>query len=186
MNIGYVALVAMPLLCHVTPARAQQQDADTWEQVNLVAPVTPRLQITLEEIGRFSDRQSGLYDLEFGGLVGWRLSDAIEFGVGYRHVGFYNGNAAPDEERLRQQVVLTRGRFAGRLRFDERLVATGGEVGVRIRPLVRYNLPHGPKDVALFVSHKAFFWPTARLGANAPVTNECVTFVASRFRSAGR
>lgn len=157
-----IASLAVLLLFFVaTPARAQQEDAQAWEQINLVIPVAPQVRLTLEQIARISDRQGGVYTSEFGGLIGWRIADGVELGFGYRHVSFYNGNVAPDEERLRQQVVLTRGRFAARLRLDERFNPRGSEIGFRIRPLIRYNLPLGPKRVALFVSNESFILPNS-------------------------
>ena len=154
-------VLASPLLIAATPAWAQQQDAQAWEQINVVLPVAPQWRVTLEEIARISDRQRGLYTTEFGALVGWQVAKGVELGFGYRHVGFYNGNTAPDEERLRQQVVFTQGRFAGRLRLDERFNPDGSQIGFRVRPLLRYNLPIGPTDVALFVSHESFFLPNS-------------------------
>lgn len=155
------AFFLSPMLFAAIPAHAQQEDTQAWEQLNLIVPVAPRVRVTLEEVVRVSDRQGGVYTSEFGGLIGWRLSDAVELGVGYRHVGFYNGNRGPEENRFRQQVVLTRGRFAGRLRLDERFVTSGGAVGFRIRPLIRYNLPLGPDRVTLFVSHESFILPNS-------------------------
>lgn len=141
------------------PAAAQQHDAQAWEQLNVVVPIAPRWRATLEQIARVSDRQGGLYTTEYGVLLGRRLGKALELGIGYRHVGYHNGNRAPDEDRLRQQLVLTTGRFAGRLRLDERFSPRGGQIGFRIRPLLRYNLPLGPDRVALFASHESFFLP---------------------------
>ena len=114
------AFATLLLLLAPMPAWAQQDDAQAWEQLNLVVPLASRMRLTLEEIARISDRQGGLYTTEFGGLLGWRVANGVELGLGYRHVGFYNRNLAPDEERIRQQVVLTSGHFAGRLRLDER------------------------------------------------------------------
>ena len=155
-------LALLPALLIATPAHAQQEDTQAWEQVNLVVPVTPKVRITLEEIARTSDRQGGVYTTEFGGLLGWRVGDGIELGIGYRRVGYYNGNRSPDEDRLRQQIVLTRGRFAGRLRLDERFVSGGGgEIGFRIRPLIRYNLPVAGTRLSLFGSHESFILPNS-------------------------
>jgi hypothetical protein len=149
-------LTATLVLIAATPAIAAQQDVQAWEQLNLIVPVAPHLRLTLEQIARVSDRQGGLYTTEFGGLLGWKVAKDFELGFGYRHVGFYNRNLAPDEERLRQQAVLTKGRFIGRLRLDERFNPRGDEIGFRIRPLVRYNLPLGPDRLALFASHESF------------------------------
>ncbi|MHA6719005.1 DUF2490 domain-containing protein [Sphingomonas sp. RS6] len=138
------------------PARAQQEDAQAWEQLNVVVPLVPRVRVTIEQIGRVSDRQDGVYTTEYGAIVGWQVLKGVELGMGYRRVGFHSLNSAPDEDRLRQHIVFTSGRFAGRLRVDERFVTTASGIGVRIRPLLRYNLPLSPKRVALFVSHESF------------------------------
>lgn len=156
-----LSLILPPLLFAATSARAQQEDAQAWEQINVVIPVAPRLRLTLEEIARISDRQGGLYTTEFGGLIGLRVADGVELGIGYRRVGFYNGNTSADENRFRQQIVLTSGRFAGRLRLDERFNPRGSEIGFRIRPLIRYNLPVGQTRLKLFASHESFLLPNS-------------------------
>ncbi len=123
-------LLAAPLAVAATPARAQQQDEQLWLQVNTNVPLASRVRITLEQIARFSDRQDGLYQTEFGGLLGFRASKNIELGFGYRWVGAHNGNSGADEDRLRQQVVGTFGPVTTRLRVDERFNPRGSEVGV--------------------------------------------------------
>ena len=154
-------LLAVPLALAAMPARAQQQDEQLWLQVNTNVPLAKRVRVTLEQIARFSDRQDGLYQTEFGGLLGFRANKHLEFGFGYRWVGAHNGNNGADEDRLRQQVVGTFGPVTTRFRVDERFNPRGGEVGFRIRPLVRYNHKVGTKGVALFVSHESFFLPNS-------------------------
>lgn len=154
-------VLAPLLLLFASPARAQQEDIQAWEQINVVIPVTPGMRLTLEQIARASDRQQGLYTTEFGGLIGWQVAKGVELGVGYRYVSYYNGNAATDENRLRQQIVFTRGRLAGRFRLDERFNVRGGEIGFRIRPLLRYNLPLGSGRPTLFASHESFILPNS-------------------------
>jgi hypothetical protein len=154
-------LAVLPALLIAAPAWAQQEDTQAWEQLNLVIPVSPKVRLTLEQVARTSDRQGGIYTTEFGGLIGWRVADGIELGIGYRRVSFYNGNLSPDEDRLRQQIVVTRGRFAGRLRLDERFNPGGSEIGFRIRPLIRYNLPLAGTRLTLFASHESFIQPNS-------------------------
>jgi hypothetical protein len=150
-------LIALPLLASACPALAQQNDEQLWLQANTNVPLDSNTRVTLEQIARFSDRQDGLYTTEFGALIGQRVSKNLELGFGYRHVGFYNGNTGADEDRFRQQVVGTFGRFSTRFRIDERFNPRGDEVGIRIRPLVRYNHPINDKGLAIFVSHESFF-----------------------------
>lgn len=140
------------------PARAQVEDGQLWLQVNAPVPIAEGWRVTAEGIARFGDRPDGLFQTEIGALVGYKVADAVEIGVGYRRVGFHNGAEAPDEDRLRQQVVATLGRVSARLRLDERFRRSGDEVGFRLRPLVRYNHPLD-RGVALFASHESFYLP---------------------------
>jgi hypothetical protein len=138
------------------PSLAQQHDEQAWFQINTNVPLTKEVRVTLEQIARFSDRQEGLFQTEFGALLSYKLSDSIELGAGYRKVGAHNGNSGANEDRIRQQVIGTFGPITTRLRLDERFNTRGGEIGFRLRPLVRYNQRIGVKNVALFVSHESF------------------------------
>jgi len=151
------ALTALSAL----PAYAQQQDAQLWTQINTNVPLTDGVRVTLEQIARFSDRQDGLYQTEFGALLGVRAAKGIELGFGYRKVGAHNGNTGADEDRIRQQVVGTFGGFTTRFRVDERFNPRGSEIGFRVRPLLRYNQRLGAGKWALFVSHESFFLPNS-------------------------
>ncbi|MDB5694478.1 MAG: hypothetical protein JWN21_21 [Sphingomonas bacterium] len=153
--------LALTLLFAATPAIAQQQDEQIWLQVNTVVPLAERWRVTLEQVGRVSDRQGGLYQTEFGGIVGWRVADGVELGFGYRRVGFHNADTGANEHRLRQQVVATFGAVTTRLRIDQRFHPGGGEIGFRVRPLVRYNHRVGSKGVAVFASHESFWLPNS-------------------------
>ena len=154
-------LLAVLLLAAAQPAFAQQEDEQLWLQVNTNVQVAERVRVTLEQIARFGDRPGGLYQTEFGGLIGVRVGRNIELAAGYRRVGFYNRNTSADEDRVRQQVVATFGRFSTRLRLDERFNTKTPGVGLRIRPLVRYNLPLRQRGRALFLSHESFFLPNS-------------------------
>ncbi len=154
-------IAALLLLAGITPARAQQEDRQAWEQLNVVVPLTRQARVTLEQIARTSDRQHGIYTTEYGALLGWQIAKGVELGVGYRRVGYHSANIAPDEDRLRQQIVFNRGRLAGRFRIDERFSTAGSGIGVRIRPLLRYNLPLGRPRLALFASHESFLLPNS-------------------------
>ena len=156
MAVG-AALTALSAL----PAYAQQQDAQLWTQINTNVPLTDGVRVTLEQIARFSDRQDGLYQTEFGALLGIRAAKGIELGVGYRKVGAHNGNTGADEDRIRQQVVGTFGGFTTRFRVDERFNPRGSEIGFRVRPLLRYNQRLGTGKWALFVSHESFLLPNS-------------------------
>jgi hypothetical protein len=155
-----IMIATWPLVASV-PAFAQQQDEQLWLQVNTNVPLTDKLRLTLEQIARFSDRQRGLFQTEFGGILGYKVADNVEIGMGYRRVGAHNGNSGAHEHRLRQHVIATFGRVTTRFRVDERFNPRGSEIGFRIRPLIRYNHPVGDKGFALFVSHESFFLPNS-------------------------
>ena len=149
-------------LCAAQPALAQQQDEQLWLQLNTNVKLTKKARITLEQIARFGDRPGGLFQTEFGAVLGYRVADNVELGFGYRRVGFHNRNTADDEDRIRQQIVATFGRVFTRIRVDERFHTQQSGVGIRIRPLLRYNLPIGErKGFGLFASHESFFLPNS-------------------------
>lgn len=154
-------VLAATALLAPAQARAQQRDEQAWLQVNTVLPLASGFRLTLEQIARLSDRQDGLYTTEFGGLLGYRPADGVEIGFGYRRVGFHNGNTALSEHRIRQQVVAAFGPVTTRFRIDERFHPSGRGVGIRIRPLVRYNHRLREDGLALFVSHESFFLPNS-------------------------
>lgn len=148
-------LLVLPVTLASAPAFAQQVDEQLWLQTNVHVPIAKKTRLTIEGIARWSDRNNGLFHTEIGGILSYKIADNVEIGFGYRHVAGHNGNTADDEDRLRQHVVATFGRVSTRLRVDERFHPDGDEIGIRIRPLARYNHPIG-KGFALFVSHESF------------------------------
>lgn len=154
-------LLTALFLLFAAPARAQQEDRQLWLQLNATTPLSDDIRLTVEQIYRFGDRQGGLYQSEFGGLLSARLTGTLELGLGFRQVGTHNNNRAPDEDRVRQQLTGTFGRLAFRLRLDERFDPRGPEIGFRFRPMLRYNHPIGPRDLALFASHESFYLPNS-------------------------
>ena len=158
MRTTPLALAA--LMIAPATAVAQQVDAQAWLQVNARLKIDDRWSGTIEGIARAGDRQDGLYMTEIGGILAYRPSKAIELGFGYRHVGFHGRNSGADEDRFRQHIALTLGRFSSRLRLDERFHPGGSQIGFRIRPLVRYTLPIGSRRT-VFVSHEDFLLPNS-------------------------
>jgi hypothetical protein len=153
-----------PLLV-AAPAAAQDEDEQLWLQVNTAVPLGRDVRLTLEQIARVGDRAGGLFQTEFGGILGYKVASNVELGLGYRKVGMHKGTTAANEDRLRQQIVGTFGAVVTRLRLDARFHPGGNEIGFRIRPLVRYNHRLGAGRPALFVSHESFYLPnTTRWG----------------------
>lgn len=150
--------LALLLLAAATPAAAQRTDDQLWLQANGTAGIGSESSVTLESIARFGDQADGLAHTEIGALVTRRLGDAVEIGIGYRHVEDYDhGRMLPNEERLRQQLVLQLGGgFATRFRFEQRFNSLGPQVGVRLRPQLRFTAPIGRNGLGLFASHESF------------------------------
>jgi hypothetical protein len=147
----------MILLLAPLPAWAQKTDEQLWLTASASTHVGDDVKITVESIGRFSDNAGGFFHAEIGGLASFTVAKNIEVAAGYRHVEDWDhGIAKPNEERLRQQVTLTLGGgFAVRLRTEQRFQSTGGEVGFRVRPQVRFTLPVGG-GVSLFATQEHF------------------------------
>jgi hypothetical protein len=152
------ALLTAPLLLAPLPALAQRTDEQLWLAANASAPIGDGARVTLESIGRFSDRAGGFFHSEFGALGSVTVTKGVEIAAGYRHVEDWDhGRALPNEERLRQIVTITLSkRFATRLRLEQRFNSSGSGVGVRFRPQQRFTLPLGDKGPTLFVTHEDF------------------------------
>jgi hypothetical protein len=140
-----------------TPAAAQQTDEQLWLQVNGAVAIGAREKVTLESIGRFSDRAGGFFHAEFGGLFTHKTRGGIELSAGYRHVEDWNhGIRLNNEERLRQMVLVPLGAgFTGRLRLEERFNSGGSEIGFRLRPRLGFETPLG-HGLHLFATQEHF------------------------------
>jgi hypothetical protein len=150
--------ILVPLAILATPAFAQQTDEQLWLSATASTSVGGGTRVTLESIGRFSDRAGGFFHDEFGVAVSRPISKKVELLIGYRHVDDYDhGVAKPNDERLRQQLTFNFSKsFATRLRFEQRFNSSGSEIGFRLRPQVRFTLPVGGKGLALFATQEHF------------------------------
>lgn len=139
-------------------AQAQQVDHQLWLQTNGTVTIGDREKVTLEGIGRFSDRAEGFSHAEVGALFTHTLEGGIELSFGYRHVEDWNrGVALPNEERLRQMVLVPLGGgFSGRLRLEERFNSSGSGIGVRLRPRLGFDTPLNDKGLKLFATQEHF------------------------------
>ncbi|MDT8761094.1 DUF2490 domain-containing protein [Sphingomonas psychrotolerans] len=152
------AFLSAVLLLAPAAAHAQQTDTQLWLQTNATVVIGHREKVTLEGIGRFSDRAEGFSHAEAGALFTHKTASGIELSIGYRHVEDWNrGVALPNEERLRQMVLVPfGGGFSGRLRLEERFNSSGGEVGVRVRPRLGFDTPLNDKGLRLFATQEHF------------------------------
>lgn len=150
-------LLTLPLLLAAMPSAAQQTDEQLWLQVNASLGIGAREKVTLEGIGRFSDRAEGFSHAETGILFTHTTRGGIELSLGYRHVEDWDANGRlPNEERLRQMVLVPLGSgFSGRLRFEQRFNSSGSEVGFRLRPRLGFETPLG-RGFKLFAGQEHF------------------------------
>lgn len=152
------ALLTLPLLLAPLPAFAQRTDEQLWLAANASTSVGGKARVTLESIGRFSDRAGGFFHSEFGVLGSVTVAKGVEVAAGYRHVEDWDhGRVLPNDERLRQIVTISLNKyFATRLRLEQRFNSSGKGVGVRLRPQQRFTLPLAEKGPSLFVTHEDF------------------------------
>ncbi len=158
MRLGAMRpLIALPLLFAATPATAQQTDDQLWLQASGIVRVGEHQEATVESIARFGERARGLAHTEIGGLFAWKIGK-IELAIGYRHVEDFVGNRVlPNEERVRQHVIVPLGAgFAARLRLEQRFNSSGPEVGHRIRGQLRFNRQLTPGGLGVFATHETF------------------------------
>jgi hypothetical protein len=87
----------------------------------------------------------------------------VTISTGYVRVpGYSNGDLTKMEDRPRQQVSfplgkIGGGKLSGRVRLEERLRRDGNDVGLRLRPQIKYSLPFHPgSKTALVLSHESF------------------------------
>lgn len=141
-----------------SPAWAQQTDEQVWFQANGNTKLSDKTVLTVEAIGRFSDKAGGFAHDEFGGSLTYKLSKNVDVAIGYRHVDDYVGGVArPNEERLRQVVTVALGHgFATRLRFEQRFNSSGSGIGVRLRPQLRFNHRISRGGVEVFATQEHF------------------------------
>lgn len=153
-------LVAVPLLLLVAePASAQRTDEQLWLQINAGVAIGARDKLTLESIGRFSDRAGGFFHAEFGALFTHKTRGGVELSLGYRHIEDWNqGTRLPSEERLRQMILVPLGSgFSGRLRFEQRFNSGGSEIGFRLRPRLGFETPLNRRGLKLVATQEHFF-----------------------------
>ena len=147
----------LPALLFSAIAHAQTEDSQLWLQANAQIGVADGRRVTLESIGRFSDNAGGFSHAEIGFLGAMDAAKGLELGLGYRHVQDWNQHAAlANEERIREQLSYVIGKgFAVRMRLEQRFNSSGGAIGVRLRPQLRFTQPLG-HNWGLFVTHEDF------------------------------
>lgn len=160
------ALLAVALLSGAAPASARTtQDGQGWININAQGALKGRLLYYAELQPRFFDGGGRIGQVLARGAIGWKLSGAVSLFQGYAHIAEPNDALARDrnEERSFQQLSWSisevRGaKLSSRTRFEQRWRSDGGDMGLRLRNLLRYTHPIGrdPKGVAALVSVEPF------------------------------
>jgi hypothetical protein len=155
-------LILLPLLGLAAPAQAQVEDNEIWLTAGASVPLAEATKLGLEVTSRFSDDDGGLYEIEMSGLLIREVAKGVEIGVGYvRTPNYSRGTVTRMENRGRQQITAKFGKVAGgslsgRFRIEERFRRGSDDMGVRLRPYLKYSLPLGQGATALVVSHESF------------------------------
>jgi hypothetical protein len=144
------AAATCALVLFAAPAHAQiSADAQIWTGANANMKLNDNTELGVESILRFSDTKTGLYEAELGVSMTWKVSKAVKLQLAYVQVPSYSesGVITRREYRPRQQIAFGNiasfggGTLSGRMRIEERFVSTSGEVGIRLRPQIKYSLP---------------------------------------------
>lgn len=150
-------------LLFAAPAWAAEDDAQIWLRASASGTLSGPWQGSLETTLRFGDEADGLYEGEYGGSLGYQFRDGVTAFAGYLRVPSYSRQGVTrTEHRFRQQLnlalgMLSGGKLNGRLRVEQRLVSTGDDLGVRIRPNLVWSLPLGKgSKTNLVLSHESF------------------------------
>jgi hypothetical protein len=157
------SLLLLPLLPAV-PAHAQiDDDSQVWTAATASTKLDDRLELGLESIARFGNDAGGLYEIEFGGSLSYEIAKGVKVQVGYIRVPDYDrAGVTSIEDRPRQQISYVFGKIgggtlSGRMRLEERWRNDGSDMGLRLRPQLRFALPfHAGSKTALVLSHESF------------------------------
>lgn len=157
-----VVSIALPLAALATPAIAQE-DPQIWGTLSGSTRIADKTEIQLEFIARAGDAAGGIYETEFGGTLSHEIAPGVRIAAGYVGVPNYRDGAVSSiEDRPRQQISasfrnIAGGTLAVRARFEERFRNTGNDMGVRMRPQVRWSVPiAGGSPTRFFVFHESY------------------------------
>lgn len=157
-----VALVALALVTLARPAAAQE-DVQAWGTLTGTTGIAPGTELSLELVTRAGDNADGIYEIEFGGMVSHEIAKGVKIGAGYVRVPNYRDGAVSSiEDRPRQQISasfagIAGGTLSARVRLEERFRNTGSDMGLRMRPNVRWAVPLASgSPTRFFVQHESF------------------------------
>lgn len=129
-------------------ARAEtSHDEQVWVNLTAMGSISDKLVYFAELQPRVGDGVSRLDPLLLRGAVGWKLSPSVTLYQGYAHViSPVDGGRDINEERSFQQLNVALGKPLGgelssRTRLEQRWRSDGGDMGWRLREMLRYEHP---------------------------------------------
>ncbi len=131
------------LLAPALPARAgTTQDEQLWLNLTAMGRMSGDLIYFAEIQPRLGNGISQVDQTILRGAIGWKLSPKVSVYQGYAHITV--GDA--DEERGFQQISWTignpwGGELSSRTRLEQRWRSNGGDLGWRLREMLRYERP---------------------------------------------
>jgi hypothetical protein len=156
-------IIAIVGLCLATaPALAQDQDEQSWIKLDASTKLFEGVELVIETNQRLSDDLGGLYESQYSAVVDIKIAEGVTLTGGVnRVVALSNGRVSNTEWRPRQQIsfpimMLGGGKLAGRVRFEQRFLGSGQEVGHRVRPEISYALPLS-EALSLKFAHESYF-----------------------------
>lgn len=149
-------------LASATPAAAQtSHDLSSWTNLTVQGPVAGEVVYFAEVQPRVQQDVSHLDQLILRGALGYRVTPRLTLFQGYMHVFLpIEGGADRNEERSFQQaswlVPVSHGELTSRTRFEQRFLSNGDDTGLRLREMLRYELPVKGSRVRPMASVEAF------------------------------
>lgn len=151
-----IIALAATLLSLVPPAQAATtQDEQAWINLTAMGSLSGKLVYLAEWQPRFGDGGSRLDQMILRGALGWKLTPAMTVYQGYAHIAVpVEGGRDINEERGFQQLSWTLGKpwggeLSSRSRLEQRWRSDGGDMGWRLRQMLRYERPLKPGSQAV-------------------------------------
>jgi len=132
-------LAALAAAWQPSIARAQDEDVQLWQVVNVTGDIGKDTRLTVDASQRWREQARGDEQQTFRVMVEQAIAKGVRIGGGGA-VFEAGGNT---ELRPHQQITVTQGRFEARTRLEERFFDSADRVELRLRQRLQYNQPVG-------------------------------------------
>jgi hypothetical protein len=143
------------LLTVASAKAATAEDEQVWMNLTAMGPVSGDLIYFAEIQPRVSNGLSSVDQTILRGAIGWKFSPSLSVYQGYAHVTLpTQAGRDVNEERSFQQISWTiskpwNGELSSRTRLEQRWRSDGGDMGWRLREMLRYEKPLRPGSEAI-------------------------------------